>query len=165
MVLISDSVELSTEDPSGSTAATNAIDGNLDTVALSECKLDMDIYYLIKYTNIECIKEIMIYQAKLDQDAIQMNGTTITISNSETGEENDCGVLITTDDYTVEDQTYSFTCDFNGGDQIQLLVNHKSSEYNDIMGLCYQNSSTKFNKTVFQKSKLDLTRVEGTRYN
>ena len=137
-ILVPDSVQLS-EDSSleNDRNAEMALDGNLLTYALSAQKLDTDLYYLIKFADIKCIEGIKIFQAKLTEDALRMNGTTIAITNSITGFEHICGELITTNDYSVVGQTYFFPCNFNGGDQIKLLVNHETSQYTKE-GMWYQ---------------------------
>ena len=152
---VPDSVELSNEtsviyaDSSG--GATSAIDGNLYTFAESDCKFDIDIYYRIRYTNIKCIKEIQVIQSGLvfGRDAMRMNGTTVTVSNSGTGVETDCGVLIAREgSFGFSQQTYIFSCSITG-DEIQLMVNHKKSEY-DTEGSCFQKSYKNYAEYALQ---------------
>ena len=75
-----------------------------------------------------------------------MNETDILIANSLTGSSVLCGVMITTSIYTAEGQTYSFSCNFNGGDQIILQVNHADTQYEGYLNgslLCELNNNHK----------------------
>ena len=58
-----------------------------------------------------------------------MEDAKIFVVDNNKGREHLCGVLKTTTDYTVEGQTYKFTCDGECGNEVKVTLLHESGKY------------------------------------
>ena len=94
---------------SSSRAASKAVDGDNTTWSHTECGWNMDIWYRMKFNEARCFTEVIVLNSKLDPDVSRMEDTEVYVLDRTKGVEYLCGVIKTTQVYTVAGRTYRYS--------------------------------------------------------
>jgi len=106
-----------------------AIDGDMETASHTNCAWNTDIWYKMRFDDVQCFDEVEFVNSYLNYNAFRMQDLGVYVKNSDDGEENLCEVVRIREDETVEGQTYMVSCDGKCGDSIVLRVRHDRGKY------------------------------------
>jgi len=100
--------------------ADNAIDGDMATSSHTRCSQEenwLQVELVARY----CVDEVKVFQEKHNKYAKRMNNARVYVSDSSNeSDEQLCGKMEVTDDYTIEGQTYTISCGMKCGNFVTL---------------------------------------------